>query len=107
MRREATIASSSASMAEAMVVVATNDGGTTHPAWYLNLTSNPAGTVEVDGRRLDVVSSELAGDEASGWWRQIVERSPDYERYTRAAHRTLPILRLAPAKPMTATQTGS
>jgi deazaflavin-dependent oxidoreductase (nitroreductase family) len=84
---------------EAMIVVATNDGGATHPAWYLNLASNPAGTVEVDGRRLDVVSSELAGDEASGWWRRIVERSPDYERYTRAAHRTFPILRLTPAKP--------
>lgn len=84
---------------EAMVVVATNDGGPTHPAWYLNLSSSRTGTVEVDGRRLDVRATELAGDEAGRWWRHILDRSPEYERYTRAARRTFPIIRLAPTEP--------
>ena len=84
---------------EAMVVVATNDGGPTHPAWYLNLTSNHTAQVEIDGRRQTVVATELAGDEAARWWQHILERSPDYERYTRAARRTFPIVRLTPARP--------
>jgi deazaflavin-dependent oxidoreductase (nitroreductase family) len=81
---------------EAMIVVATNDGGPTHPAWYLNLRANPSAEVEVEGRRTPVSASELGGDEAAGWWRQILERSPEYERYSRAAHRSFPILRLTP-----------
>lgn len=62
---------------EAMIVVATNDGGPTDPAWYLNLQANPAAWVEIEGRRSPVVASELGGDEASRWWRQILERSPE------------------------------
>lgn len=30
-----------------MIVAASNDGGTSHPAWYLNLSTDPAATVEV------------------------------------------------------------
>jgi deazaflavin-dependent oxidoreductase (nitroreductase family) len=84
---------------EAMIVVATNDGGPTHPAWYLNLKADPTARVEVEGRRSAVVASELGGDEAAEWWRRILERSPEYERYVRAAHRSFPILRLAPSRP--------
>ena len=82
---------------DAMVVVATNDGGATHPAWYLNLTANRTAHVEVDGRRLGVAATELIGDEAVGWWRRILQRAPDYQRYSRAAGRSFPILRLTPA----------
>jgi len=81
---------------DAMVVVATNDGGATHPAWYLNLVARPNGRVEVDGRPEAVTATELAGEPAAGWWRQILERAPDYERYLRAAGRAFPILRLSP-----------
>jgi deazaflavin-dependent oxidoreductase (nitroreductase family) len=82
--------------ADAMVVVATNDGGATHPAWYLNLVADPAAHVEVDGRGMDVRATELAGQDARSWWQRILARSPEYERYTRAAGRTFPIVRLAP-----------
>ena len=81
---------------EAKVVVATNDGGATHPAWYLNLVTTGTARIEVDGHELDVVATQLTGTEAAGWWRRIVERAPDYKRYTRAAGRTFPILRLTP-----------
>lgn len=79
---------------EAMVVVATNDGGATHPAWYLNLVSTGTARIEVDGREFNAIATQLTGAEAAGWWRRIVERAPDYKRYTRAAGRRFPILRL-------------
>ena len=81
---------------DAFVVAATADAGPTHPAWYLNLRSDPRATIEVSGRRVDVRAVELAPDEAAEWWRRIVVRSPDYARYARAVRRTFPIIRLVP-----------
>ena len=81
---------------ESIIVAAANDGGATHPAWYLNLTSTPEAQVEVTGRRLEVRAEELPPDEATEWWTRIVARSPDYERYARATARTIPIMRLVP-----------
>jgi deazaflavin-dependent oxidoreductase (nitroreductase family) len=82
---------------DAMVVVATNDGGSSHPAWYLNLVTSGSAEVEVDGRRVNVSATELAGPDALRWWRRILGVAPDYERYMRAARRAFPIMRLAPA----------
>lgn len=79
-----------------MVVVATNDGGASHPAWYLNLVAQRAAHVEVDGRRLDVSATELSNEEAAGWWERILQLAPDYQRYARAARRAFPIVRLTP-----------
>jgi deazaflavin-dependent oxidoreductase (nitroreductase family) len=80
---------------ESFIVAAANDGGASHPAWYLNLKASPVARVEVNGQRLDVRAEELAADEATEWWARILERSPEYERYARATARTIPILRLA------------
>jgi len=81
---------------EAMIVVATNDGGATHPAWYLNLVAGGPAQVEISGRRYDVSVSELTGEEAERWWARILERSPEYERYELLARRRFPIIRLRP-----------
>jgi len=81
---------------DSIVVTAANDGGATHPAWYLNLKATPEAQVEVNGRKLDVCAEELRSDEATGWWARIVARAPDYERYARATERTIPVIRLVP-----------
>jgi deazaflavin-dependent oxidoreductase (nitroreductase family) len=81
---------------EAMVVIATNDGADTPPAWYLNLQADPSARVEVDGRRLSVRATELADPEARAWWDRMVELSPSYERYRRATSRRFPVVRLVP-----------
>jgi deazaflavin-dependent oxidoreductase (nitroreductase family) len=82
------------------VVVATNDGGRTHPAWYLNLAASGEGYVEIAGRRTAVRATELRGDPAATWWARILDLSPEYERYTRAAGRSFPIVRLTPIAPV-------
>lgn len=81
---------------QSMVVVAANDGGASHPGWYHNLAAHPDARVEVEGRTLAVRATELARDEASTWWRRILEISPEYQQYERATSRTFPILRLTP-----------
>jgi deazaflavin-dependent oxidoreductase (nitroreductase family) len=82
------------------VVVATNDGGRTHPAWYLNLAASGEGYVEIAGRRTAVRATELRGDPAATWWARILDLSPEYERYTRAAGRSFPIVHLTPIAPV-------
>lgn len=80
----------------AMVVAATNDGGSSHPGWYFNLRSTPTAEVELAGRRLTVRAEELSRAEADAWWERILQVAPDYERYSRAAGRTFPVVRLVP-----------
>ncbi|HEX4937011.1 MAG TPA: nitroreductase/quinone reductase family protein [Gemmatimonadaceae bacterium] len=82
---------------DAMVVVAANDGGASHPGWYHNLRATPLARVEIDGRRIAVRADELAAEEAAGWWHRILEISPDYEKYRRATRRRFPVVRLTPA----------
>ena len=85
---------------DAMIVAATNDGGPSLPAWYLNSAATPTAHVEVDGRRIAVTSSELPGDDAVRWWPRILEHAPGYTRYTQVAGRTFPIVRLCPVRPI-------
>lgn len=82
---------------DAMVIVAANDGGQTHPGWYHNLHASPEATVEVMGRRSRVRAEELPPPEAADWWQRILERDPSYERYARATSRSFPVVRLVPA----------
>jgi deazaflavin-dependent oxidoreductase (nitroreductase family) len=81
---------------DGMVVIATNDGADTAPAWYLNLRADPRARVEVDGRQLPVRAIELSAEEADAWWNRMVESSPSYTRYRRATRRRFPVLRLVP-----------
>jgi deazaflavin-dependent oxidoreductase (nitroreductase family) len=81
---------------DAMVLAASNDGGATHPGWYFNLMAHPTARVEVMGVRLTVRATELTAAEASAFWPTIPARDPSYERYVRATHRAIPLVRLVP-----------
>ena len=81
---------------DTFVVAATNDGGASNPAWYLNLIASARAEVEVKGRRTTVAAVPLEQEEAAAWWRRIVELRPEYERYAKATERAFPILRLVP-----------
>jgi deazaflavin-dependent oxidoreductase (nitroreductase family) len=82
---------------DAMILVAANDGGPSHPGWYHNLKAAPRASVEVDGRHLAVRADELPEEEATAWWARILELSPSYEQYRRATSRRFPVLRLTPS----------
>jgi len=47
------------------VVIASAGGAPSHPAWYLNLRSNPAATIQVGGRKL-AVTAETRGARGTG-----------------------------------------
>ncbi|MBB2946440.1 deazaflavin-dependent oxidoreductase (nitroreductase family) [Actinoplanes lutulentus] len=82
---------------QTFVVIASNWGGDTDPAWSWNLRADPAATVTVDGREVPVLAREAEGDERQRLWDAFVRQWPGYEGYrTRAPHRKLRIFRLTP-----------
>ena len=87
---------------EAMVVVAANSGLPSPPGWYFNLTADPRARVEIGGRRLAVRAEELSAQEAAAFWPRVLQVAPDYARYPRRTSRRIPLLRLVPATPATA-----
>jgi len=78
------------------LIVASANGATANPAWYYNLAAKPDVTVDVQGRRLEVTATQLAGDERAEAWKQITTSATRFAGYQQKTDRELPILRLTP-----------
>ena len=81
------------------VVVASAGGASTHPAWYLNLASNPAATIEVKGRRLAVTAQTASPGEKARLWPKMTAAWPGYDAYQRKTRRDIPLVILTPVTP--------
>lgn len=85
---------------DAYVVVGSNWGGTTHPAWVLNLLARPQAEVTAGGRSFAVVAREATGADRDELWARFVRQWPAYRRYeSTAGDRTIRIFRLVPDAP--------
>ncbi|MDQ3864079.1 MAG: nitroreductase family deazaflavin-dependent oxidoreductase [Actinomycetota bacterium] len=81
---------------ENFVVIASNGGAPVHPAWYLNLTSNPDATVEIEDREVRVRAEEAHQEEKARLWRKMVEMYPPYDDYQKKTEREIPLIVLHP-----------
>lgn len=63
------------------VVIASNFGRPSHPAWSLNLLADPHATLEEGGRARPVVARRLAPDEADRVWPQAIALWSGYRTY--------------------------
>ena len=80
--------------AEDWIVVASNGGTATPPAWLLNLQTDPAGTLR-DGRTTHPVRAEiLSAAEKADWWPRVTSRYKGYESYQSKTDRDIPLVRL-------------
>ncbi|MGH2961470.1 MAG: nitroreductase family deazaflavin-dependent oxidoreductase [Solirubrobacterales bacterium] len=83
---------------EEIVVIASNYGRRSNPAWYHNLRAHPRASVTVDGATRDVEALELTGEERERHFQRGVEVYPGFLHYRRwAANRQIPVIRLDPA----------
>jgi deazaflavin-dependent oxidoreductase (nitroreductase family) len=82
---------------EEPVLVASNGGTPSHPAWYLNLLSDPRASIEIEGERTEVVARIVVGAERERLWREAVAIYPSYADYQRRTERELPVVVLAAA----------
>ncbi|HEX9012573.1 MAG TPA: nitroreductase family deazaflavin-dependent oxidoreductase [Anaerolineaceae bacterium] len=78
------------------VIVASNAGQNTNPAWYYNLKSNPQVTVQVDERILPATAEVLSGEARAQAWRQVIATTPGYANYEKQTTREIPVILLRP-----------
>jgi deazaflavin-dependent oxidoreductase (nitroreductase family) len=80
---------------EDYVVVASKGGSTKHPAWYLNLATDPKVDVQVGAEKFSAVARTATGDERSRLWRAMNTIWPSYEDYQSKTEREIPVVVLS------------
>jgi deazaflavin-dependent oxidoreductase (nitroreductase family) len=74
------------------VVVGSNAGELTHPAWWLNLQANPTTRINVDGQTMAVTAREAQGEERQRLWKAVVEADRSYAEYEQRTARRIPVV---------------
>ena len=78
------------------VIVASNAGMDSHPAWFWNLRHNPRVMIEVGDVKMAALA-ELANPTEREWlWSELVAKAPFYADYQKHTAREIPVLILRP-----------
>ena len=75
-----------------LVVVASNGGATTNPAWLHNVRACPDVAIEVGTETITVRATEPDGREREELWAEVVQQFPDVGRFQSRTRRTIPLL---------------
>jgi deazaflavin-dependent oxidoreductase (nitroreductase family) len=78
------------------VLIASNWGQFSCPAWYYNLRANPSVTVTAAGQTAQYLALETQGAERERCWRLAVGIYPGYAAYQRRLERPVPVILLTP-----------
>jgi deazaflavin-dependent oxidoreductase (nitroreductase family) len=81
----------------ALVLIGSNFGQASHPAWALNLQANPQAEVRVDGRSVAVRAEMITDPETrEALWDQMIEIYPGYAMYRSKAGRDITVFAVRP-----------
>jgi deazaflavin-dependent oxidoreductase (nitroreductase family) len=80
------------------VVVASQGGKPTHPAWYFNLSADPVVDVQVAADKFQARARTAGPDERDRLWKLMNEVWPDYTEYQKKTDREIPVVVLEPIK---------
>ena len=80
-----------------LVIVASKGGMSTHPAWYLNLQTEPRAIVETGSDRRAVTARAATDDERARMWPQLVAVYRFFAEYQTRTDRIIPLVVLEPA----------
>jgi deazaflavin-dependent oxidoreductase (nitroreductase family) len=76
----------------AYLMVGSQGGAPTDPAWVSNLRAAPDQVTVQDGPEpWDGVARELSGEERAEWWERAVAAFPNYADYQKKTDRQIPI----------------
>jgi len=78
------------------VIVASNGGQPTHPAWYYNLKSQPQVTVQIFDKVVPVTAEVLTSEARAQAWQQVITTAPSYANYAKQTTREIPLVLLRP-----------
>jgi deazaflavin-dependent oxidoreductase (nitroreductase family) len=79
------------------VIVASKGGAPAHPAWYLNLTSDPEVKIQVKDKRMRATARTATGTERQSLWEQMAKIYPPYTDYQAKTAREIPVVVLVPS----------
>jgi deazaflavin-dependent oxidoreductase (nitroreductase family) len=79
-----------------LVLVASFGGDDRHPAWYLNLRSNPEVRVTIAGLSRTMIARIATEAERAELWPQIISVFEGYARYQKRTERPIPVVILEP-----------
>jgi deazaflavin-dependent oxidoreductase (nitroreductase family) len=74
------------------VIVASNGGAERPPAWYLNLTEEPAVQVQVRDDRFAATARVASPDERPALWKLMTSLSPSLAEYEQRSGREIPVV---------------
>jgi deazaflavin-dependent oxidoreductase (nitroreductase family) len=84
------------------VVIASKAGAPTNPDWYHNLKAHPEVTIEAGTQggidTIDVLASEVTGEERDRLYRAQAERIPRFAEYAKQTDRVIPVMVLTPTE---------
>ncbi|MFE9728389.1 nitroreductase/quinone reductase family protein [Streptomyces sp. NPDC005794] len=84
---------------ETLLLVGSNLGGPSHPAWYHNLLAHPVVRVEVGTRTFQALAVPAEGARREELFAHAVREAPGYGDYQAGTTRTLPVVVLERAEP--------
>ena len=74
------------------VIIGSNGGFNTHPAWFHNLRSSPRAAIQVKEEQFEV-TAEIAGPDQRGQlWLRLMELAPSYANYAKRTSREIPLV---------------
>jgi F420H(2)-dependent quinone reductase len=79
-----------------LIVVGSNAGHRTVPAWSLNLEANPAAEVELGSDRRKVRARVAEGDERADLWRKVNDMYSGFDDYSARTTREIRLFVLEP-----------
>ena len=74
------------------LVVASRGGHANHPAWYLNLSDEPAVDLQVKGEKFRAKASTAEPEEKARLWPVMASIWPQYDEYQEKTERDIPVV---------------
>jgi deazaflavin-dependent oxidoreductase (nitroreductase family) len=78
-----------------VLIVASNFGGTNHPAWSYNLDANPSAKIRLGAEDRSVVATRLTDSEKAILWPKIADTIPQMKTYVTKTDRNIKVYRLS------------
>ena len=83
---------------DSYVIVGSQGGHDTHPAWVHNLRAEPRATIQVGEATIPVVATEATTEDMTRLWPALVAMYPAYADYRTRTNRTFRVFLLTPER---------
>ncbi len=86
---------------ETYLVVGSNWGKESQPAWFHNLLQHPDTIIQVGPKKIAVSARQAQGDEYQRLWKKVTSQYNQYIDYQKQIKRRIPIIILTPGRSAT------